>query len=331
MAVGYRDYYEALGVPRGASTDEIRSAYRRLARENHPDVSKEQDASARFSEISEAYEVLRDPEKRAQYDRLGRNWRAGQDVSGAEGFRGRTGGGPGGAGGWGDDFDGGGVRFDFGTGGDADFSDFFESLFGRARASSRGGRRRGRAGGDDDSVSLRGRDHEAAIELTLEEAARGGKRRLTLDDGRDYEVAIPPGVRDGQRIRLAGQGGAGAASGPSGDLFLRVRLRPHPRFRIHGRDLEVDLRVAPWEAALGAEVPVATLDGEATVKVPGGSSSGRRLRLAGQGMPGPKGERGDLYAIVKIVVQRQLKRDERQAYQRLAEISEGFDPRSAAA
>jgi curved DNA-binding protein len=328
MAVGYHDYYEVLGVPRGASTDEIRGAYRRLARENHPDVSKDPDASARFSEISEAYEVLRDPDKRAQYDRLGPNWRAGQDVSGAEGFRGRGGGGGAGAAdGAGNGF--GDVRFDFGTGGDADFSDFFDSLFGGGRATSRGGRRRQRPGGD--GFALRGGDHEATIELTLEEAARGGRRRFTLDDGRDYEVTIPPGVRDGQRIRLAGEGGAGAGGGPSGDLFLRVRLRPHPRFRIDGRDLEVDLPVAPWEAALGARVPVPTLDGDATVKVPAGSSSGRRLRLAGQGMPGPRGAHGDLHAIVRIVVPRRLRRDEKRAYQQLAEVSQGFDPRRAAA
>ena len=310
MAVGYRDYYEVLGVPRGASADEIRGAYRRLARENHPDVNKDPDASGRFSEISEAYEVLRDAEKRAQYDRLGPSGRGGGNGGGAPG------GAPGG----------------FTTGGDADFSDFFESLFGGGRAPSRGGRRRQRrGGGEGDGFSLRGSDHEATIELTLEEAARGGKRRFTLDDGRDYEVTIPPGVRDGQRIRLAGQGAPGVGGGPSGDLFLRVRLRPHPRFRLDGRDLEVDLPVAPWEAALGAKVPVPTLDGDATVKVPGGSSSGRRLRLAGQGMPGPRGEQGDLYAIVKIVVPKKLKRDEKKAYQQLADASEGFDPRRAAA
>jgi curved DNA-binding protein len=327
MATGYRDYYDVLGVPRGASADEIRAAYRRLARENHPDVSKDPDASARFSEISEGYEVLRDPEKRARYDRLGPNWRADQDVSGAEGFRGRGAGGRGGAS---DGFGDGDVRFDFGTGGDADFSDFFQSLFGGGRAASRGGRRRPPPGAGDDAFSRRGGDHEATIELTLEEAARGGKRRFTLDDGRDYEVTIPPGVRDGQRIRLAGQGSPGVGGGPSGDLFLRVRLQPHPRFRVDGRDLEVDLPVSPWEAALGAKVPVPTLDGDATVKVPRGSSSGRRLRLAGQGMPGPQGERGDLHAVVKIVVQKTLKREEKQAYKHLAEASEGFDPRRAA-
>jgi curved DNA-binding protein len=317
MAVGYHDYYETLGVPRGASAEEIRSAYRRLAREHHPDVNKDPGAAERFSEIAEAYEVLRDPEKRERYDRVGaggQGFRAGQDVSGAQGFGG-------GANGFGS-----GVGF--GTGGDADFSDFFESLFGGGRVSSARGRRRQTGGGGD--FAMRGGDHEATVELTLEEAARGGKRRFTFDDGRDYAVTIPRGVRDGQRIRLAGEGSPGVGGGPSGDLFLRVRLRPHPRFRLNGRDLEVDLPVAPWEAALGAEVPVPTLEGTATVKVPAGSSSGRRLRLAGQGMPGPKGAQGDLYAIVKIVVPEKLKRAERKAYQQLAEASD-FDPRSAAA
>jgi curved DNA-binding protein len=334
MAVGYRDYYEVLGVPRDASADDIRSAYRRLARENHPDVNKDPDAGERFSAIAEAYEVLRDPEKRERYDRFGPNWRAGQDVSGAqdfEGFGGFGGGGRGrGRGGGGNGFDGGDVRFDFGSGGgDADFSDFFDSLFGGGRApSSRGGRRRRRDAGD--GFSLRGGDQEATLELTLEEAFRGGKRRITLGDGRDYEVTVPPGVRDGQRIRLAGEGSPGAGGGPSGDLLLRVRLRPHPRFRLDGSDLEVDLPVAPWEAALGAKVPVPTLDGTATVKVPSGSSSGRRLRLAGQGWPDRDGKRGDLHAVVKIVVPKKLKREERKAYEHLAEVSD-FDPRSAAA
>jgi curved DNA-binding protein len=237
-------------------------------------------------------------------------------VSGAQGFGG-------GANGFGT-----GARGGFNTGADTDFSDFFDSLFGGGRTSPSGGRRRQTGGGE--GFAMRGGDHEATVELTLEEAARGGKRRFTFDDGRDYAVTIPRGVRDGQRIRLAGEGAPGVGGGPSGDLFLRVRLRPHPRFRIDGRDLEVDLPVAPWEAALGAKVPVATLTGSATVKVPAGSSSGRRLRLAGQGMPGPKGEQGDLYAFVKITVPTKLKRAERKAYEHLAEVSD-FDPRSAAA
>ena len=322
MAVAFRDYYEVLGVPRGASEEEIRAAYRRLARENHPDVNKDPAAEDRFKEISEAYEVLRDPEKRQQYDRFGQNWKAGQDVSGAEGFRRSAGAGaPGG--GFRD------VRVDFGggdmgdLGGFGDFSDFFDGLFGRGRAGgARGGARTAGANG----FSARGGDQEAVLELTLEEAAAGGPRKLTLD-GRQYEVNIPPGVRDGQRIRLAGEGGAGMGGGPSGDLFLRVRLRPHPRFRLEGRDLYVDLPLAPWEAALGAPVEVPTLDGKATIKVRAGSSTGRKMRLRGQGFPGPKGERGDLYAVVKIMVPGHLSDEERRLFEQLAEVSD-FNPRA---
>jgi curved DNA-binding protein len=306
LAVGYRDYYEVLGVPRGASEEEIRTAYRKLAREYHPDVNKEPGADDRFKEISEAYEVLRDPEKREKYDRFGANWKAGEDVSGASGFGG------GAQGGYGD------VRMDFGDGGG--FSDFFESFFGRRRAGTSDG-------GGFDGFSMRGGDQEATLEITLEEAAHGGKRRISLADGRDFEVQIPAGVRDGQKIRLAGQGGEGAAGGPPGDLYLRVRLKPHPRFRLEGDDLVVEVPVAPWEAALGATVPVPTLDrGPARVKVPAGSSSGRRLRLKGEGMPGPGGGRGDLYAGVRIVVPKRLEPRERELFEELAAVSR-FDPR----
>jgi curved DNA-binding protein len=173
---------------------------------------------------------------------------------------------------------------------------------------------------------MRGGDQEAEIELSLEEAFRGGRRHFTLSDGREYDVNIPPGVRDGQRIRLAREGGQGAGGGPAGDLFLRVRIRPHPRFRLVGRDLEVDLPVAPWEAALGATVPVPTLEGDAQVKVQPGSSSGRKLRLRGQGMPGSDGKRGDLFAVVKIMVPKRLTDEERELFERLAEVSD-FDPR----
>jgi curved DNA-binding protein len=305
MAVGFRDYYETLGVPRDASNEDIRKAYRKLARQYHPDVNKEPGAEDRFKEVSEAYEVLRDDEKRAKYDRLGSGWNRGDDVSGAPGFDPR-------------DFgNGGGTRFDFGGRdfGGGDFSDLFEGLF----RGGPGGRRR-TAGGA--GFSARGGDQEATLELSLEEAARGGKRKISLGDGRDYDVTIPAGVRDGQRIRLAGEGGAGAGGGPRGDLFLRVRVRPDPRFRREGDDLHTDLPVTPWEAALGATVPVRTLTGETVrLKVPAGSSSGRRLRLRGQGMPG-----GDLYATVMIHVQKKLSKDEREAYERLAEVSD-FDPR----
>jgi curved DNA-binding protein len=312
LPVGFRDYYEVLGVPRDAPSDDIRSAYRKLARQYHPDVNKDPGAEDRFKEIAEAYEVLRDPEKRERYDRLGANWKAGEDVSGAAGFgESAQQGGFQQRGGFGD------VRVEFGDG--AGFSDFFESLFGARRG-------RTRTSGFD-GFSARGADQEATLELSLEEAARGGQRKISLGDGRDYEVNVPPGVRDGQRIRLAGEGGRGADGGPAGDLFLRVRLKPHPRFRVQGHDLYVDLPVAPWEAALGATVEVPTLEGRTRVKVPPGSSSGRRLRLKDEGMPGPGGVSGDLYATVKIVVPKKLSKKERQLFEQLAEVS-SFDPRS---
>lgn len=295
MAVGFRDYYEVLGVPRGAGDEEIRSAYRKLAREYHPDVNKDPGAEDRFKEVSEAYEVLRDPEKREKYERLGANWKAGEDVSGASGF-------------------GGGNGQGFGDG--AGFSDFFESFFGG---------RRGASGGFE-GFSMRGGDQEATIEVTLEEAARGGKQKISLADGRDFEVQIPAGVRDGQKIRLAGQGGEGASGGPAGDLYLRVRIKRHPRFRREDDDLVVEIPVAPWEAALGATVPVPTLNGSAKVKVPAGSSSGRRLRLRGEGMPGPGGRKGDLYASVRVVVPKVLEKRERELFEELAAVSR-FDPR----
>ena len=307
MPVAFQDYYEALGVPRDASEDDIRRAYRRLARRYHPDVNKEPGAEDRFKQISEAYEVLRDPEKRERYDRFGVNWRAGQDVSGAAGFdRGF---------GAGDGFDE--VQFDFGR---DDFSDFFGGLFGR-RTGPRGG------GGGFEGYSLRGGDIEAILDLGLEEAARGGKRWLSLGDGRSVEIDIPRGARDGQRIRVAGAGRPGLGDGARGDLFLEIRLRPHSRFRVDGGDLYVDLPVSPWEAALGADVPVPTLEGNARVKVPAGSSSGRQLRLRGQGLPGnASAPPGDLYAVVTIHVPRKLSTKERQLFQELASTSK-FDPR----
>jgi curved DNA-binding protein len=317
MAVAFRDYYEVLGVPRGASEEDIRRAYRKLARQYHPDVNKDPNAEERFREVSEAYEVLRDPEKRERYDRLGANWRAGQDVSGASGFEG------GGFGGGNGDF--GDVRVEFGPGGPGgfgggEFSDFFDGLFG-----SRGGRRRGGFGGFE-GFSSRGSDQEAEIELSLEEAARGGPRKISFGAGRDYEVNIPPGVRDGQRIRLAGEGGRGASGGPAGDLFLRVRIRPDPRFRLEGRDIYVDLPLAPWEGVLGTTVEVPTLDGTSRVKVAPGSSTGRKLRLRGQGFPGPRGGRGDLYAVVEIEIPKRPTAEERELFERLAQVSK-FNPR----
>lgn len=307
MAVGYHDYYETLGVPRTASVDEIRKAYRKLAREYHPDINKEPGAEDRFKQIAEAYEVLRDAEKREKYDRLGSNWRAGDPVPEPEGFGGAGFGG--GAG---------GVHFTSGE----DFSDFFESLFGGRPGA---GPRRG-GGGFGGTIPRPGADHEATIDLTLQEAAAGGTRRLSLADGRSYEVKIPLGAREGQRIRLAGEGGAGVDGGPPGDLYLKVRIKPDPRFRREGDDVHVDVPISPSEAALGAEVPVPTLTGTARVRVPAGSSTGRRLRLRDEGMPTRVGRHGNLYAHLQIVVPKQLDSRERELYEELAAAS-SFDPR----
>jgi curved DNA-binding protein len=279
MATATRDFYDVLGVERSASTDDIRRAYRALARRYHPDVNKDPDAEERFKEVSEAYDVLSDPEKRERYDRFGAAADGGPEFGGFEA---------------------------------GDLGDLFETFLGGA------GRRGGFAG--------RGMDHEAVLELSLEEAARGGRRPMTLGDGRSYDVAVPAGVRQDQRIRLAGEGGQGVGGGPSGDLFLRVRIKPHPRFRLDGRDLHVDLPVTPWEAALGAEAAVPTLDGRARVNVPAGSSSGRRLRLRGQGFPVPRAAQGDLYATVKIMVPAHLSDRERELFEELAAAS-SFDPR----
>lgn len=309
MTTATRDFYELLGVGHDADTEAIRRAYRTLARRHHPDVNKQPGAEEHFKAISEAYEVLSDPDKRARYDQLGANWRRGPD-RGPQDFGGfGTQGGFGAPGGFGD------VRVQFDH--EADLSDLFGSFFGG------GGRGTGARG---PGAAARGADHEALLLLSLEEAAAGGKRSVGLDDGRTYDVQIPAGVRDGQRIRLAGQGARGRASGPSGDLFLRVQISPHPRFSLDGRDLRVDVPVTPWEAALGATVQVPTLDGSAQVRVPPGSSSGRRLRLRGQGFPGPRGGHGDLYATVKIVVPKHLTDRERELFEQLAEVST-FRPR----
>jgi curved DNA-binding protein len=296
MALTYTDYYEVLGVPRDADQDAIRRAYRKLARKYHPDVNADSDAEDRFKQLGEAYEVLSDPEKRERYDRLGANWRqqeqAAPDVS-FEDFFDRQ------------DFGANDTRFEFSD-------DLFERLFGSRFGGGAGGWTSGPA---------RGLDREAALELSLEDALEGGRRRLTLDH-REINVNFPAGVRDGQLIRLAGQGGPGRDGGPPGDLYLRIALRVHPKFRRRGEnDLDVDLPVAPWQAALGATVPVQTLDGTTQLRVPAGSSSGRRLRLRGRGLPKSGSGRGDLHAVVKITVPKELSDRERELYEELAEIS----------
>jgi curved DNA-binding protein len=322
-----RDYYEVLGVSRDAGSDELQQAYRRLARANHPDVNKDPAAEERFKEANEAYSVLSDPEQRRRYDRFGENYRqvpedweervgAGRARSG--GFRaGRPGGGyasPGGgyaSEGYGGGFEG------FGGAGGVDIEDLFGGIFGG------GGRARGRSG------PVAGADQEAELPLTVEEAYRGGRRSITLEGTagpRSYTVTIPRGVTDGQRIRLSGEGGSGINGGERGDLYLVVRILPHPRFRVQGRDIYVDLPLAPWEAALGATVPVPTPGGETKVTVPAGTSTGRRLRLRGEGMPNPKGKPGDLQAEVKIMVPPRLTDRERELFTELADVS-SFDPR----
>jgi curved DNA-binding protein len=296
MALDYTDYYEVLGVPRDADHEAIRRAYRKLARKYHPDLNSSGDAEDRFKELGEAYEVLSDPDKRERYDRLGADWRQQEqqtpEANFEEFFTTQ---------GFGNDD----ARVEFSD-------DLFERLFG------------GGAGGGPSwrtSGPLRGLDREAVLELALEDALEGGRRRLTLDD-REIDVNFPAGVRDGQLIRLAGQGGSGRDGGPSGDLYLRIALKPHPNFRRRGDDdLDVDLPVAPWQAALGATVPVQTPGGSAQVRVPAGSSSGRRLRLRGRGLPKPGGGSGDLHAIVKITVPQQLSDRERELYEQLAESS----------
>jgi curved DNA-binding protein len=297
-----RDYYEVLGVPRNADTEQIQQAFRKLARRHHPDVNSSPAAEERFKEINEAYQVLSDPGTRSRYDRFGPDFRQiPEDFDERVGAARSTG--------------GGGARAeDFGTGGfgGTGFEDLFGDLF--------GGRGAGR---------MAGADQLAELELAIEDAYRGGKRKITLggpEGQREYEVNIPAGVVEGQRIRLAGQGGRGYGGGPPGDLFLVVRMRPDPRYRLSGRDITVDLPVAPWEASLGATVPVTTPTGAAKVVVPAGSSSGRKLRLRGEGMPNPKGRPGDLYANVRIVVPPSPTPRERELFERLASVST-FDPR----
>jgi len=301
-----RDYYQALGVSRDAGADELQQAYRRLARANHPDVNHDPGAEERFKEVNDAYHVLSDPELRKRYDRFGEDFRRVPDdweerVGAGAGRRTWTTA-PGPA-----DVGGGYADIDL----DAVFGDLF------------GGRTRGR------SAAVPGTDQEAELPLTIEEAYRGGRKQITLngpDGPRSYTVTIPPGVTDGKRIRLAGEGGRGIGQGPAGDLYLVVRLQPDPRFRVEGKDIVVQLRLAPWEAALGATVPVATPGGETKVTVPAGSSTGRRVRVRAEGMPNPRGRPGDLHAEVTIVVPPKLTRRERELFSELASASR-FDPR----
>jgi curved DNA-binding protein len=291
-----RDYYEVLGVSRDADADALQRAYRQQARKHHPDVAKDPGAEDRFKEVNEAYQVLSDPGTRARYDRFGPDFRKYPEDAATQGPRGSR--------------EPGASSFRYGGGGgpDVDFDDLFGSMFG------------GRAAGP-----MPGPDQEAELVLTVEEAYAGGKRRISIGD-ETLDVTIPAGVTEGQRIRLAGQGGRGGRGGPQGDLYLVVRLAPHPTFEVHGRDVYVPLPVTPWEAVLGAKVPVDTPGGEGKVDVPPGSSTGRRLRLRGQGLPHPKGRAGDLYAEVEVMVPTKPTKTEKDLFEQLARAST-FDPR----
>jgi curved DNA-binding protein len=311
----YKDYYQVMGVPRTASQDEIKRAYRKLARKYHPDVSKEKDAEERFKELQEAHEVLKDPEKRAAYDQLGPDWRPGQDFRPPPDW---------------------GKGFEFSRGapgeGPAEFSDFFSELFG---SRSPFGATQG-AGRTHRGYAAAGQDHVARIEIDLEDAFRGGTRTIELRtpeltaDGhvtvkpRTLRISVPAGVTEGQQIRLAGQGSPGMGGGPPGDLLLEVTIRPHPRFRLEGRDVTLTLPVAPWEAALGETVSVPTLGGPVEMKLPAGARAGQTLRLRGRGLPGRPP--GDQLVLLRIVLPPDSPRTRQLFEQMKREVP--FDPRA---
>lgn len=316
MAANIKDYYEVLGVKRDASDDDIKKAYRKLARKFHPDLNPGDKASEeQFKQVQAAYDVLANPEDRKLYDQYGENWRAVKSGAGAPppGWeQAQRAGGPrqGGAAPGFDfnDFDFGGFR----SAGDEGF-DIFEEIFSRAG--------RGRA-----PRTGRGRDVEAELELSLEEAHRGGRRSLQMQSDKVIEVNIPAGVRDGSTIRLPAQGGAGSNGSEPGDLYLHIRLRPHPLFQVNGDDLEVELRIAPWEAVLGAKVEAPTIEGKVELTVPPGTNTGQRLRLRNQGLNKRNGGRGDEYVRMKIVVPKEVSDEERRLYEELQRTSR-FDPR----
>jgi len=306
----YKDYYEILGVKRDASNDDIRKAYRKLAHKYHPDVSKDPKGEEQFKAVAEAYQTLKDPEKRAAYDNLGRH-RPGEEFSPPPE--------------WGNQFGEGGFSFD-----DVDLSDLFAGLGGgRFRGGRRGGNR-----------SAPGQDYEVTAPITLEDAYRGTELDLNLsvpeydEQGRmrrvplAFKARIPKGVTDGERLRLPGKGAKGLNGGPNGNLYLTIQLQPHALYRVTGHDLYLDLPLAPWEAALGASVDVPTLGGAVRLKVPAGTNTGQKLRLAKRGLPKRREGEGDLFAIVQIVVPPSLSDREKALFKDLADASR-FNPRAS--
>jgi curved DNA-binding protein len=321
----YKDYYHIMGVARDASQDDIKRAYRKLARKYHPDVSKEAGAEEKFKELQEANEVLKDPEKRAAYDQLGARWKEGQD------FRPPPD--------WGKDFEHSGNFTHAGdaSGSGADFSDFFSSLFGARSpfggAHAGGGRARG-------GFAANGQDHFAKIEISLEDAYNGGAHTIELKspelqaDGhvivkpRTLRVNIPAGVVEGQQIRLTGQGSAGVEGGRAGDLYLEVTFKSHPLYHVQGRDLTLTLPIAPWEAALGASVPVPTLGGQVDMRIPASAKAGQKLRLKGRGLPAAGSAiAGDQFIVLKIVLPPSDSPRAKELYEQMKKDL-SFDPRA---
>ena len=294
----FKDYYAALGVPREADLEQIKKAYRKLARQHHPDMSKEAGAEARFKDAAEAYATLKDPVKRAAYDELGSR-PAGEEFAPPPQ--------------WQHDFAPGGQAFE-----NIDLADLLAALG------------RGRHGAAHGSMPMHGRDHESAVRISLEDAHRGATLNLDLADGegdRTLQVSVPAGVCEGQKLRLRGKGGKGRNGGADGDIYLHIMLAPHPVFRADRHDLRFDLALAPWEAALGADIEVPTLDGPVLLTVPPGTRSGRKLRLRGRGLANGRGGHGDLYAAVHIDVPATLSARERELYEELARVSD-FDARA---